>query len=566
MRRGQGYAAPLGISVNGNRVNFAIHVPKEKKCELRLYKKGDEVPDQIYKMPEKDAIGTVRFLEVSDFDFEDYEYNFYIDEVPYVEPYARELTGRKTFGEEMENHTNPIHARISAGPYEWNGDHPLNIPYHEVVAYSLHVRGFTKHRSSKVKHKGTFAGVAEKIPYLKELGINQIQCMPIYEFEDRKKNYTNYWGYGSGFYFAPKESYAAGDSAVNELKDMIRQMHQAGIEVVLYFPFEEGIRTQLVEKCLEYYVLEYHVDGFILNPYNAPMQSIKQNPLLANTKIMKKEERFQNVMRQFLKGDEGMVSDVMWALRRNTGEDGVYNYITDHTGFTLQDVVSYDGKHNEKNGEQNQDGPDYNYSWNCGAEGPSRKKAVVQLRKNQVRNAFFLLLTAQGMPCILAGDEFGNTQNGNNNVYCQDNETAWQNWSKCREDSELLQYVKDLIQLRRDHPILHKENQLLGTDQTSCGIPDVSYHGESAWRVPAIISSRQLGVMYSGAAMKDDECFVAYNMHWLSHTYALPSLPDRKKWYQVLDTKDGLLPKCKLLKNQKLLEVEERTAVFLVGK
>ncbi len=172
MRRGQGYASPLGISVNGNRVNFAIHVPKEKKCELRLYKKGDKEPDQIYKMPEKDAIGTVRFLEVSDFDFEDYEYDFYMDEVPFVEPYARELTGRKIFGEEVENHTNPIHARIAAGPYEWNGDHPLNIPYHEVVAYSLHVRGFTKHRSSKVKHKGTFAGVAEKIPYLKRLGIN----------------------------------------------------------------------------------------------------------------------------------------------------------------------------------------------------------------------------------------------------------------------------------------------------------------------------------------------------------------------------------------------------------
>ena len=566
MKRELGYATPLGTSVNGEKVNFAIHVPEGKKCELRIFHKGDEVPAQTYQMLEKDAIGTVRFLCVDGLDYENSEYQYVIDDVITTDPYAKELTGCSPFGEEAENTVVSVRAKVTSGKYNWEADKPLHIPYHEVIAYSLHVRGFTKHSSSKVKHKGTFAGVKEKIPYLKDLGINQIQCMPIYEFHDCKKGHVNYWGYGNAFYFAPKKAYAASDSAINEFKDMVKACHQAGIEVVLYFPFEEGVRAQLVEQCLEYYVLEYHVDGFILNPYNAPMQSIAQNPLFAQTKIMVKEDSFQNTMRQFLKGDEGMIPEVMHQLRRNTAEDSTYRYITDHTGFTLQDLVSYDGKHNEQNGEQNQDGPNYNYSWNCGAEGPSRKKQVVQLRKNQVRNAFFLLLTAQGMPCILAGDEFSNTQLGNNNVYCQDNETAWLNWSKCKKDSELLLYVKELIALRKEHAVLHQEEKLLGMDQTACGIPDVSYHGESAWRAPVEMSSRQLGIMYSGSESKDEDCFAIYNMHWLPHSFALPSLPKKKKWYQVMNTQEGVFERAKLLKNQKEIEVEERTVTFLVGK
>ncbi|MDD3403179.1 MAG: alpha-amylase family glycosyl hydrolase [Hespellia sp.] len=566
MKRGQGYAMPLGTTVNGRNVNFAVCVPEGKECELLLYKDGNETPALTYQMPEADAVGSVRFLELQDFDYSSYRYHYKVADEILMDPYAKEVCGGHPFGKKEEGKATQLRARIAPDTYDWEGDKPLKIPYHEVVAYSLHVRGFTKYSSSKVKHKGTFAGVSEKIPYLKSLGINQIQCMPVYEFEDCKRNYINYWGYGGGFYFAPKAAYAAGPSAMDELKDMIKNCHQSGIEVVLYFPFEEGVHAQLAERCLEYYVTEYHVDGFILNPYNVPIQSIQQNALLTGTKIMRKEEFFQNTMRRFLKGDEGMVSDVTWALKHNSKEDGAFNYITDHTGFTLQDLVSYDGKHNELNGEKNQDGPDYNYSWNCGAEGPSRKKVVMQLRKNQVRNAFFLLLMAQGTPCILAGDEFGNTQKGNNNVYCQDNETAWLNWNKCKEDSELLQYVKALIVLRKKHPVLHKVDQLQGLDQTSCGIPDVSYHGENAWRVPYEVASRQLGILYSGAELKDNDCFVAYNMHWVEHTFALPALSNGQKWYQVMDTNAGFFPKLKLLKNQKELEVSERTIAFLIGK
>ena len=261
-----------------------------------------------------------------------------------------------------------------------------------------------------------------------------------------------------------------------------------------------------------------------------------------------------------------MVNDVIRALRHHTKEDGKCNYITGQTGFTLNDLVSYNAKHNEANGENNTDGPDYNYSWNCGAEGPSRKKAVAELRKKQVKNAFLLLLLAQGTPCILAGDEFGNTQKGNNNVYCQDNETAWLDWSRLKKDDSLFRYVKDVIGLRKSHPVFHRAEPLLGLDRTSCGVPDVSYHGESAWQIPSEISSRQLGVLYSEDGTGDTECYIAYNMHWLEHDFAVPSLLKKKKWYRIFDTSDNEGVKEELEDNQKIIELKERTIAVLIGK
>ena len=260
-----------------------------------------------------------------------------------------------------------------------------------------------------------------------------------------------------------------------------------------------------------------------------------------------------------------MVREVIRQLCRRTPEDGCCNYITSHTGFTLCDLVSYDGKHNEANGERNQDGPDYNYSWNCGTEGPSRKRSVMTLRKNQMKNAFLLLLLSQGTPCILAGDEFGNTQDGNNNVYCQDNETAWLNWGRQKSYEDLFRFVKRLIALRKSNPVFHQRQALLGLDRTACGIPDVSYHGENAWQVKNEVSSRQLGVMYSGAGVGDCDCFVAYNMHWLPHSYALPSPGKGKCWHLALDTDRGVLSKSIKLEDQKRIEIRERSIAVLIS-
>lgn len=565
MKKVQGKPLPLGVTVTDGIVNFSVAVQKGRDCRLLLYKKGEEKPSEIFEMPEQDAVGEVRFLAIEEIDLVSYEYNYMIGEEIVVDPYVRSLAGRETWNEKRDVKKHEIRGVLYDDAYDWEGDKPLKLPYHEVVAYSLHVRGFTRHSSSKVKCKGTFKGLTEKIPYMQELGINQIHCMPVYEFEECQ-TYVNYWGYGPGFYFAPKSSYASDGDGVTELKDMVKACHKAQIEVILEMPFVQEMPKQMIEECLRYYMMEYHIDGFILNPDVAPMEGIYADPILKDTKIMKHQTGFQNVMRRFLKGDEGTVSEVMYWLRRQSQEEGIYNYIANHNGFTLNDVVSYDGKHNEQNGENNQDGPEYNYSWNCGAEGPSRKRTVAALRKGQMRNAFFLVLLAQGLPCILAGDEFANTQKGNNNVYCQDNPIGWLDWTKLEKEKELFEFVKHLIALRKEHPVFHQEQELRGMDQISCGIPDVSYHGKYAWQVPSEVSSRQLGVYYCGKAAGDQDYFVAYNMHWLKHTFALPALSKKKKWYIAATTEEGVLEEPVLVEDQREVIVRERTITIFTGR
>lgn len=562
----QGRPQPLGVTVTKECVNFAVCVPVGKECELLLYKKDEEKPVHTIPMPEEDAAGEVRFLALSKFSAGEYEYNYRIGGIVCIDPYVKEIVGSRVFGEVMVLGTHKIRGKIALPEYDWEGDRLLHIPDQDVVAYSLHVRGFTMHQTAKVKCRGTYSGIIEKLPYLNQLGINQIQCMPVYEFNENISNKINYWGYGEGLYFAPKATYSAANDAAAEFKDMVKACHQKGIEVVLEMPFVKNILPQTVLECLKYYMIEYHVDGFVVNPYHVPWDSLKKDPLLKGVKLLRKDDRFQNVMRCFLKGDEGKINDVMQVLALNTREDETFNYITHHTGFTLNDLFSYDGKHNEANGERNHDGPEYNFSWNCGAEGPSRKKDVIRLRKNQIRNAFFLLLTAQGVPCILAGDEFYNTQKGNNNVYCQDNELSWLNWSQLKKDESLFAFVKGLIEIRRQNPILHQKDKLKGADYTCCGIPDISYHGEEAWQVPSEIASRQLGVLYFGSNLNGQNCFIAYNMHWLSHLFALPNLPKKKKWYLVAGTAEGILAQPKLMENQKMLELPPRSIVFLTGR
>lgn len=547
----------------GNTMNFSVAVPQEKECQLLLYHAGEKKPCMSFGM--KKSIGEVRYIALEDIDPSEYEYNYEMDGEIVVDPYVKALAGREKWGQARDVQMHEVRGKLDIKEYDWEGDAPLQLPYHSIIAYSLHVRGFTKHSSSKVKAKGTFRGVIEKIPYLKELGINQIQCMPVYDFEENLQ-YCNYWGYGDAYCFTPKGAYAYSKDAVNELKDMVKSCHREGIEVVLEMPFSGNVPKQMMEECLRYYMMEYHVDGFILNPSSAPMEGICADPILKKTKIMVHQTGFQTVMRRFLKSDEGMIPEVMYWLRHNSLGDRTYNYITNQNGFTLYDLVSYDGKHNEANGENNQDGPEYNYSWNCGVEGVTRKKDVLELRQQQIKNAFFLLLFAQGTPCILAGDEFENTQKGNNNVYCQDNPVGWLDWSKLEKKKELHDFVKKLIEIRKAYPAFWPEEEMRGIDQVSCGVPDVSYHGESAWRVPSEVSSRQLGVYYSGAAVGGEDCFVAYNMHWQEHPFALPALSSGKKWYKIASTSEGVLEEPELLDNQRLVEVAERTIMLVIGR
>lgn len=563
MKKIQGQPLPLGVTVTEDQMNFSVVVSGEKKCRLLLYREKEGGPCITYDMEE--SLGDVRYLALTDLDGTEYEYNYEIDGEVVVDPYAKALAGHLGWGEDRDVRQHEIRGAVYREEYDWDGDRPLRLPFHEVVAYSLHVRGFTKDPYSKVHAKGTFEGVIEKLPYLKDLGINQIHCLPVYEFEECGLR-RNYWGYGHGYYFAPKSAYAACGDGVRALKDMVRMCHKEGIEVVLEMPFELSVPALTVVECLRYYLMEYHIDGFILNPCADATKAAFQDPVLKHTKLLVHRIDFQSVMRRFLKGDEGMVNGVIYWLKHLSGEEGAFNCIASHNGFTLNDLVSYDGKHNEANGENNQDGPDYNYSWNCGAEGPSRKKAVQDLRRRQIRNALFLVLLSQGTPCILAGDEFGNSQKGNNNVYCQDNPVGWLNWRGLKSHTDQYEFVKGLIRLRREYGVFRPEREMCGADMISCGVPDVSYHGESAWRTPSEVSSRQLGVYYSGTALKEAACFVIYNMHWLSHTFALPALSKGKSWYMLASTDDGILENPVCMEDKKALEVAPRTVVVLAGR
>ena len=560
MKTAVGFPFPQGCTVEGQTANFSVAVPEGQTCELIIYKKGARTSAFSQEMPYSDVAGNLHFLSVVLEQPEDYEYCYKIGGKIVPDPYGKAFSGREHWSVSKGKEKRKLRTRIVTDTFDWEKSQFPHLKKEDVIAYSLHVRGFTKHSSSGVAHKGTFDGVTEKLPYLQKLGINQIHLMPVYEFDENQRH-VNYWGYGKAYFFAPKASYAAGDP-VNEMKSLVRQMHLAGIEVILEMPFTEGTTFSLILDCLRYWVMQYHVDGFIVNPYICNPDELAKDPVLAKSKILKKEDGFQNVMRRFLKGDEGMIQDVICQLKNQDTQ--LYNYIASHNGFTLCDVVSYDGKHNEANGENNLDGPDYNYSWNCGAEGNSRKKAVNELRKNQIFNAFFLLLFAQGMPCILSGDEFMNTQKGNNNAYCQDNLISWLDWNQLSRQEELYTFVCRLIALRKAcmKQIAKKSEDTMGRS----GIPQISYHGEDAWQMPAGRASRQLGVFYHEESTEKD-FYIAYNMHWLSHSFALPSLPKGMEWVCMAGTKEGVLDEKEAVPvKDKKIQLEERTIKVFVGR
>ena len=560
MKTAVGFPFPQGCTVEGQTANFSVAVPEGQTCELIIYKKGARASAFSQEMPYSDVTGNLHFLSVVLEQPEDYEYCYKIGGKMVPDPYGKAFSGREHWSVSKGKEKRKLRTRIVTDTFDWEKSQFPHLKKEDVIAYSLHVRGFTKHSSSGVAHKGTFDGVTEKLPYLQKLGINQIHLMPVYEFDENQRH-VNYWGYGKAYFFAPKASYAAGDP-VNEMKSLVRQMHLAGIEVILEMPFTEGTTFSLILDCLRYWVMQYHVDGFIVNPYICNPDELAKDPVLAKSKILKKEDGFQNVMRRFLKGDEGMIRDVICQLKNQDTQ--LYNYIASHNGFTLCDVVSYDGKHNEANGENNLDGPDYNYSWNCGAEGNSRKKAVNELRKNQIFNAFFLLLFAQGMPCILSGDEFMNTQKGNNNAYCQDNLISWLDWNQLSRQEELYTFVCRLIALRKAcmKQIAKKSEDTMGRS----GIPQISYHGEDAWQMPAGRASRQLGVFYHEESTEKD-FYIAYNMHWLSHSFALPSLPKGMEWVCIAGTKEGVLDEKEAVPvKDKKVQLEERTIKVFVGR
>lgn len=584
---------------------FSMERKNNEEASLLLYKKGSKEVIQEIPFPATNTIGDIVCVKAEKIASARYEYNFCIDGKVTLDPYAKVLIGTGKFGEEHpEGHE--VRCAMIAGNYDWEDDRKPQIAYEDAVMYSFHVRGFTKQRYSGVRHKGTFLGITEKAEYFKELGINQIKLMPAYEFaemesvktharyrkEEELSKRLNYWGYTKAFHFAPKRAYAATKDPVREFKDMVKTMHRLGIEVLMEFYFPEGCSPRYITECLQYWVQEYHVDGFHVRGVQGICNLMATDPLFADTKLLniyfpveeiygkknlpKKRmvaecnDGFMIDVRRFLKGDEESLKAFAERMRRNPKGSGLINYIASHDGFTLCDLVSYEERHNEDNGEQNRDGRVQNYSWNCGEEGKSRKKKILELRNRQMKNAWCMLLLSAGTPMILAGDEFCNSQLGNNNPYCLDNEISWLDWKGYKSgNSEMFRFVKDLIAFRKKHKILHMGQELSMTDSLSCGFPGISYHSSSAWYGELDGQNRKIGVMYCGKYADEDELiYIAYNMHWMEHTFALPALPSGYRWNVALDTSEGILEedKWRLLPDSRQVQVSSRTVIVLIGR
>ncbi len=595
----------LGVIKQGNHLVFSVAVPNAAACTLKLYSKQDVSTVKTIPMQNNLRFGNIFTALVLDSEVSEvlgYRYEAFGEE--FIDPYATKILGREQYGRipyvigENQEKLQGLLGAWEAGGFFWGDDAPLNYTYSDLILYKLHVRGFTKSEDSKVRHKGTYQGIIEKIPYFKELGINALFLMPCVEFNERMEPTSllsgipsavsqyqkkgsfpfhnskaecklNFWGYTTdSFYFAPKSSYASNPNhAGNEMKEMIKKLHENGIEVLLEMNFPKEMTVQCRIDCLRYWVHHYHIDGFRTNSEESMQQAFAADPYLEGVKLLtthwntgvvygkdtvpyKKSladynDGFLIDVRRFLKGDEGQIGSIMARIRTNPERSGIVNYISDHNGFTLADVYSFDAKHNEANKEGNRDGTDYNYSWNCGVEGDTNRRKIKELRLRMMKNAFLLLFLSQGTPMILQGDEFGNSQGGNNNAYCHDNSIGWVSWSEKKKQKELLSFVKQLIDFRKEHPVLHNIRELSGIDILTCGFPDISFHGSKAWYPDNSYSSRILGVLLHGAyALKDKttsdaSCYIAMNAHWEAHSFALPSFHKDTKWKLALSSEEA---------------------------
>lgn len=563
----------LGVVRHRGGVNFSLNVQGKEQVEVVLYRKDEEEPFQVIKLPDDYKTGQVYAVHVEIPENDRVEYNYRIDGRLTADPYTRVLRRfRGADGKEQ--------FRCGIDPEYKPKTDPIALRYRDTVFYKLHVRGFTMGEHSGVRHPGTFTGLREKIPYLKKLGITSLILMPVFEFFDKPQrdpdddgtiaysffndSRTNYWGYTRGLYYCPKLSYCATDDPIREFGALVDTLHVNGIECLPEFYFPPEIPGWQVVNVLHYWRMTFNLDGFHLVGYGEWINAVAIDPILSWTKIIyvnydearvypagseppiqslaEMNQNYQIAMRRFLKGDLDSAGDAREALVRNSGRIAKLNFFADHDGFTMNDMVCYTNKHNEANGEQNRDGTDRNYSWNCGEEGPTRKRKVNALRAKQLRNAMLMLMTSQGSPVIYAGDEICNSQGGNNNAWCQDNPTGWVNWSRRKAPKEQRAFTEQAIAFRKAHPILHMAEPMRMQDYRGIGYPDLSLHGKMAWHIDDNQMPCAFGMLYCGRyAMKadgtpDDFIYIAYNFYWMEQDFALPDLPRGMRWKVACET------------------------------
>lgn len=676
-----GFFRMYGACVASNGVSFTINSHGATRCTLLLFKPQAPKPYARIPFPDSYRIGDTYSMLVYDIKPDEFEYAFSFDG-PYepakgllfneenvlLDPYSRAVTGQRKWGEKPEGGKDfEYRARVVKSSFDWGNIKQLEQPFEDLVIYETHVRGYTKDKSSGVSAPGTFAGLKDKIPYLKDLGINAVELMPIFEFDEMESarvvdgvQLYNYWGYNTVSFFAPNTSYAFNDEhnhEGDELKSLIKALKENGIEVILDVVFNhtaEGnemgpcfsfkgidnnvyymltpdahyynfsgcgnvmncnhpvVRSFIID-CLRHWAIEYRVDGFRFDlasilgrdQNGAPManppilESLAFDPVLGKMKLIAEawdagglyqvgsfpswnrwaewNGRYRDDMRSFLKGDDGMAGN---AITRITGSRDLYspesrghkasvNFMTCHDGFTLYDLYSYNEKHNEKNGWNNTDGDNNGHSWNCGAEGETDDPNVNGLRRRLIKNAFAALLCSRGPAMFFAGDEFCNTQFGNNNAYCQDNIISWLDWSRLEEFKEIHDFVRHMIQFRKEHPILRKM-----TKPSSCQFPEISVHNGTPFNASTDYKTKLIGIMYAGRNEEDKEddiVFYCMNAYWEPLVMQLPVLPNGKHWHVDTNTNaeyfDGedFTAKTELL-GVNTIRVPARTTIILVAE
>ena len=547
-----------GATVLTGSVSFCTDMSNATEGGVLIY---DE-QDNILRLPfsEQGRRGNLCALNVSMGVTDKHTYLYYRGSQTFLDREAKIIVGNEEWERTDEKQ---LRGAFYFDDFDWGGDMAPNIPWQESFIYGLNVRAFSMHASSGVKNKGTFAGVSAKIPYLKSLGVTAVELLPAYDFDEmdismdpatgKAVKRLNCWGFKAAHYYAPKTAFAGGKRPDHAFKSMVKSFHKNGMEVHMCFYFPPDYCQADILAILRFWVLEYHIDGISLIGHGLPFALITGDAVLSGTKVSYHEQdyweegpRFANTgvfrdgyladVRRLIRGDEDMAAAFTYRQKEVLPGRGSINYLAAYGGFSLFDSVAYEKKHNMANGEKNQDGSDKNYSWNCGTEGESRKKAIVALRTKQIKNALTLLFMSQGVPYIFSGDEFGNSRHGNNNAYCQDNDTGWVKWNKSAMSRELLDYSRMLSAFRKAHPILRMKGALRGLDWQRCGYPDVSYHGAEAWRPDLYPTSRSLGIMLCGKYAKHDNksadafIYLAINMHWQTSTLALPHLPKGLSW------------------------------------
>lgn len=679
-----GKVLPYGATIVPNGVNFSVFSKNASSCELLLFYKGEKEPYAIIPFPREFKIGDVFSMVVFDIDYENIEYGYKMDgkynpkegywfnkEKILLDPYAKSISGRSVWGDEPDwNNKFQHRGKVIFDDFDWQGDKPLEIDMKDLIIYETHVRSFTKHNSSNVKYKGTFAGLIEKIPYFKELGINCVELLPIYEFDEFENSKVvngnrlyNYWGYSTVGFFAPKAGYAASGKygmEVDEFKNLVKMFHKNGIEIILdvvfnhtaegneygpyisyrgidnktyylltpdgyYYNFSgcgntlncnNPIVRNCILDCLRYWVSEYHVDGFrfdlasILSrdengaPMASPplLETLAYDAILSKTKLIAEawdagglyqvgsfpswgrwaewNGKYRDTIRKFIKGEGQTAKEFMQRLEGSKdmyysrSSNASINFITCHDGFTLYDMVSYNEKHNLANAENNNDGTNDNNSWNCGCEGETEDENIKHLRKKQIKNAITILLLSRGIPMILSGDEFCNTQFGNNNAYCQDNEISWLDWNNLKKNEDIFIYFKKIIKFRKENPVLRNPN--FETSYNLTGYPEISWHSQHAWRVENADNTLTLGIMFAQEKEKYNKkntefIYMGINMHWEMKGFELPKIPDDKKWYIFANTDmqkgmDIYDEANILIENQNEILISPRSIIIAVGK